>query len=71
MKKLDSALVAVRFDIEMLHKIDDFIKNGIFSNLKEALENCVSEYFQKHPNLSKSGAADWFDSLKAVKSKNH
>ena len=68
---MDSALVAVRFDIDILHQLDDFIKNGVFSDLKAALENCVSEYFQHHPDLLKLQASNWFNNLQPIKQEHH
>ena len=56
---MDSALVAVKFDIDMLHQLDEFIKNGVFPDLKTALEKCVSEYIEKHPDLMDL-PSNWF-----------
>ena len=71
MGNLDSALVAVRLDIDMLHQIDEFIKNGVFSDLKAAIEYCILEYFQKHTDLLETQLSNWFDILKPLKEEHH
>ena len=54
-------IINARFEQDLVRKVDDLVRRGIFKNRSEALRRMTEDYVDRHPELFLDAEAEkWF-----------